>query len=180
MHTRVSCLLSLEAGSFFVVVFFFFCFLLLFCFLIDLFFRFKIFGCRFFVIDFRDARSPFSAERRRAPKQNSTLSVCEACTSKRLFLLGIKTVSKNPSRKPYVEFHLMGCSDAPQTTIYWTIRVSYIIFSIALAWKKRVLITVARSRNGNVRWQRGGETVMGEKRTIAMLDCRAFSCRLCI
>ena len=63
-------------------------------FLIDLFLRLKFFGYRIFVTDFRDARSPFSAERRQAAKQNSSLSVCEICASKRLFLLATKIISK--------------------------------------------------------------------------------------
>ena len=75
---------------FFCVFFFFFVAF----FIIDHFFRFKIFGYRIFVTDFRDARSLFSAERRQTPKQNSTLSVCEICTSKQLFLLATKIVSK--------------------------------------------------------------------------------------
>ena len=36
---------------------------------------------------------------------------------------------------------------------------------------------LVHARNGNVRWQRCGETVLGEKRTVIMLDCRAFSCQ---
>ena len=61
----------------------------------------------------------------------------------------------------------MGCSDAHQTTTHRTDRVSNVKFFYSSRMKtNRVLITVARARNGNVRRQRGGEPVLGDKRWI--------------
>ena len=138
-------------------------FFLVFFFKLIYFFRFKIFGCRIFVTDFRDARLPFSAERRQALKQNSTLFVCEICASKWLFLLATKIVSKyhriyHVNRGPCAESHVGGCSDAPQTTATLNCLSAFLIrfflffvFFYSSRIKKCVLITVARARNGNVR-----------------------------
>ena len=78
----------------------------------------------------------FSAERRQAPKQNSTLSVCEilVCASK------WSLVPPNLSRKPCVESTVMGLLRCypDNDTQFWTVRVSnMLIFSIVCTWKKR-------------------------------------------
>ena len=57
---------------------------------------------------------------------------------------------------------------APQTTIQRTVcvsNISYFFLYLSYEKKKRVLIIVPRARNDNVRWQRGGETVLWEERT---------------
>ena len=70
MQTQVSCLLSSETVIFFFFFFFFFCCC---CFFLSFFFSVDLFSdSKFSDVDFRDARSAFSAERRQAPKQNCT------------------------------------------------------------------------------------------------------------
>ena len=85
------------------VVFFFFFFCCCCCCVVFavffVFFVFVFFDSKFSKVEFLSLTSEthdhlFSAERRQAPKQNSTLSVCGICASKRSFLLATKVVSK--------------------------------------------------------------------------------------
>ena len=50
-------------------------------------------------------------------------------------------------------------------------------YSSRMKKKKRVIVTEARARNGNIIWQRGEETVLREKWTITTMNCRAFACQ---